>query len=54
MNGRWDGPFKISQNGPGTPMSPPTETRKWAKTKIFFKSFFFRTETGSAKKIMVL
>jgi hypothetical protein len=38
MNNRWDGPFKISQNGLGMPTSPPTQTQKWAKKKFFFKS----------------
>jgi hypothetical protein len=44
MNNRWDGPLKISQNGPGTPASPPTQTRKQAKEIIFFKNLLLQNQ----------
>jgi hypothetical protein len=54
MNDRWDGPLKISQNGPGIPTSPPTRTPKRANKFFSIKIFFSKTETGRVKKIMVL
>jgi hypothetical protein len=48
MNDRWDGPFKISQNVPDTPTSPPTWTQKRAK-KMFSLKIFSRTKTGRVK-----
>jgi hypothetical protein len=53
MNDRWDGPVKISQNGPGNAHEPAHMDPKVSKKKSL-KIFFYKTQTGRVKKIMVL
>jgi hypothetical protein len=50
MNDRWDNPFKISQNSPGTPMGAPTQTVK----KNFFKNLLLQNQNWYGEKNMVL
>jgi hypothetical protein len=49
-NDGWDGPLKISQNGPGTPMSRPNGPENGQKKIFPLKIFFPRTKTGRVNK----